>query len=362
MLPTFEDARRLAEWKPPQGVVSVYLRLDPDDRGGGWRTELGNGMSAILQRSDELEHEAARALRATCERIVERFANQERSLPRAEIGFIEVASKEGAESWWSTHLSPDTPATAAFDERPIVAPLVCLLEGGAPRGVALLSGERVRLLQWEPGHIEELESWELSIFSGDWRERKAQRMSDPARAQGVSASGRDQFDERLAENRNRFLGECGRLVTRPATQRGWSTLLVFGAADHAREFRQGLAVQGLAIERGGEADLISEPVGRLEAPIADAAAKLDAERDLELVERALETARGGTRGTAGRQETEAALAEGRVETLVLDAGRAAGSEAMVRAALEGGAGVSAVSGDAVELLSTVDGVAALLRY
>ncbi len=361
-LPSLDDARRLAEWRAPLGVVSVYLRVDPHDRGGAWRTELGNGMSAVLERSDGLEHDAAGALRATCTRIVERFANHERSLPRAEIGFVEVAAKAGDERWWPSHVSPEASATATFDERPIVAPLVCLLDRGAPRGVVLLSGERVRLLEWAPGRLEELESWELSIFSDDWRERKAQRVPNPARAQAVSASGHDQFDERLEDSRRRFIGECGRLATEPAAARGWRSLLVFGGAEHAREFRQTAANHGLAIEQAGEADLISEPPGRLEGPIAEAVGKLDAERDRELVERALDAARGGMRGTAGLQETEAALAEARVETLVLDAGRAGESEAIVRSALEAGAGVSSVSGEAADLLSTVDGVAALLRY
>lgn len=360
-LPSLEDARRLAEWRPPLGIVSVYLRIDPDDRGEGWRTELANGLSAV-QRSGELDHESGVALRATCERILERFANHERSLPRAEIGFVEVAAKPERADWWSSHVAPAAAEAVSHDERPLVAPLVCLLERGAPRGAALLSGERVKLVEWAPGHVEELEAWELSIFSRDWRERKAQRVSDPARGQAVSASGHDQFDERLGENRKRFLGECGRLARHRAEQRCWPGLLLFGSAEQAREFGHGAAGDGLALEHASEADLISEPAGRLEAPIADAAARLDAERERGLVERALDAARGGMRGSLGEQETEAALAEARVETLVLDSAISASSEAMVRSALEGGANVAAVSGEAAGELATADGVAALLRY
>jgi hypothetical protein len=359
-LPTLDDARRLAEWAPPLGVVSVYLRLDPDDRGRAWRTELHNGLSSVLD-SDGLDHEAAAALRATAERIGERFANHERSLPRGEVGFVEVAAKPGAERWWSNHLAPEAARTASFADRPLVAPLVCLLERGAARGVALLSAERVRLLEWSPGHLEELHNWELSVFSLDWRERKAQRVADPARGQGVSASGRDQFDERLAENRHRFLGECGRLAARIASERGWKQLLLFGGAEQRRDLRQGLPSPGLAVEGDG-ADLISEPSERLEKPIADAVERLDRERDRKLVEGALDEARGGTRAAAGPQETEAALAEARVECLVLDASRAVASESLVRSALESGAGVAAVAGEAAELLAPVEGVAALLRY
>jgi hypothetical protein len=359
-LPTLDDARRLIEWAPPLGVVSVYLRLEPDDRGGAWRTELRNGLSSVLD-SDGLGHDAVTALRATVVRIEARFANHERGLPRGEIGFVEVATKPGAERWWSSHLAPDSAPTAALDRRPLVAPLVCLLERGAARGVALLSAERVRLLEWAPGQLEELHNWELSVFSRDWRERKAQRVLDPARGQGVSASGRDQFDERLAESRSRFLGECGRLGARLAGERGWRRLILLGAVEHGREFRHSLPTPGLAVD-GGDADLISEPVGSLEQPIEAAMERLDGERDRELVERILGETRGGSRGTAGRQETEAALAEARVECLVLDAACSAACEPLVRSALASGADVAAVGADAAERLVEVDGVAALLRY
>jgi len=360
-LPSFEDARRLAEWQPPLGVVSVYLRLDPGDRGGAWRTELHNGLAAVRERAGELDHEAAKALRATVERIGERFENHGRDLPRGEAGFVEVAAEPAGQRWWSTHLSPEA-TIGRFAERPLVAPLLCLIERGTPRGVALTSAERVRLLEWAPGHLEELHRWELSVFSGDWRERKAPRVADPARAQAVSAAGRDQYDQRLEDSRHRFLGECGRLAAPLASERGWRQLLVFGAAEHVRDLRHGVPASALAVEAGDDADLISEPLAKLEQPIAAAAERLDDARDRELVELALEQTRGGMRGAAGPQETEAALGEARVERLVLDAARADGSEALVQAALASGAGVSAVTGEAAELLSTVDGIAALLRY
>lgn len=360
--PTFEDVRRLAEWEPPLGVLSVYLQLDPADRGGAWRTSLRNGLAAVRERRDGLDHDGQAALQATVKRVEERFANHERQLPRGEVGFVEVASRPGAESWWPTHLMPNSTEPVSFSERPLVAPLLHLVERCAPCGVALLSAERVRLLERAPGHLEELESWELSVFSRDWRERKTQRVPDPARAQAVSASGRDQFDERLGESRRRFLGECGRLAAAAAAERSWPRLLVFGSGDHLADFRHGVPANGLSLELAGDADLISDPVGKLEAPVAAALQRIDAERDRELVERALGEAHGGTHGATGPQETGAALDEGRADRLVFDAGRAADPERLIRAALATGAGLSAVEGEAAELLEPAGGVAALLRY
>lgn len=361
-MPSYEEARKLAGWQPPLGAVSIYLRLDPGDRGEAWRTELGNGLAAVGERAGGLDHGAAAALRATLARIGERFANHERALPRGEVGFVEVAEKAGEEHWWTVHLSPDGAACVSHGERPLVAPLFGLIERAAPRGVALLSAERVRLLDRRPGHLEQLHDWELTVFSDDWRERKAQQAADPARAQGVSASGHDRYDGRLEQNRHRFLGECGGLAAPIAAERGWRQLLVFGAAEQAREFERGIAAAGLDVAAGGDADLISEPAGRVAAAVDAACERLEAERERALVERVLEEARGGTRGTAGRQETEAALAEARVERLVVDGAGAEGCEALVRTALASGAGIASVSGEAADLLAPVDGIAALLRY
>lgn len=238
--------------------------------------------------------------------------------------------------------------------------------GGAPRGVALVSAERVRLFQWAPGELERLESWEITLTSLDWRERKAPRSADTARAQGVSAAGRDQFDERLAENRGRFLGECRRLAARIASERGWPEIVVFGAPPHVAAFRGGSRSRtGLAV--GGEADLISTPPGELEAIVVEAIERLEGERDRRRVEGALEEARGGTRGSAGAQETLAALEEGRVEHLFVDVARApsaegVGTETLVRRALTSGARVTTVSGEGAALLEPVEGVASSLRY
>ena len=117
-----------------------------------------------------------------------------------------------------------------------MAPLIALLCRGGARGVALLSSERVRLLRCADGALEELEDWELSVISLDWRERKSQSTSNPARGQGVSASGHDQYDERLDHNRQRFLTECGGLAARALEENGLEEVIVFGPAKDVESF------------------------------------------------------------------------------------------------------------------------------
>ncbi|MGN6276297.1 MAG: VLRF1 family aeRF1-type release factor [Solirubrobacterales bacterium] len=361
--PTLEDARALTQWRPPLGVLSVYLGFDPADRGGAWRTELRNGLDTMLEAHKDAEHELRVALRETAKRLSERFEDGElRPPPRGEAGFVEVAEKAGAERWWGTAAAPVAGACVEYGEEPLVAPLIDLSCRGKARGVALLSSERVRLLRSADGTLEEVEDWELSVTMLDWRERKSQSTNNPARAQGVSASGHDQFGERLDHNRARFLTECGGLAVRALEENGLDELLVFGPPSEVESFNAGFNSAQARLVHGGDADLISVPKGKLTEVVADVAERLEDERERELVERAVGEAKGGSRGALGVQETAEALTEGRVDHLVLDCALRERAEPLVRGALAGSAQVTFVRNEIAAPLSEAEGVAAILRY
>jgi hypothetical protein len=361
--PTLEDARELSGWQPPLGVISVYLDFDPADRSKAWRIELRNGIDRALKLADEAEHERRIAVRETAKRLLERFDDEEvRPPPRGEAGFVEVSERQGQEHWWETGVAPALPAVV-LTEQPVVTELVDLCRRGEGSGVALLSAERVRLFRCAEGELEQVAEWELSILSGDWRERKAQSTRDPARAQGVSASGHDQYDERLEHNRHRFLVECGRLAGERLGQQGVGEVVAFGPRPDAEAFWKGLGSTRMRTGLGGEQDLISMPKGELIDEVAAAIERLAAERDREFVEGALEAALGRSRGTTGLQDTMEALAERRVQQLAFDPAETGdATEAMVRGALAGDAEITVARDGVAELLQPAEGVVAILRY
>jgi hypothetical protein len=361
--PTLEDARALSEWRPPLGVLSVYLGFDPADRGGAWRTELRNGLEAVLDAQREAEHERRVALRATAKRLSERFEDGDlRPPPRGEAGFVEVAEKPGDEHWFGTAVAPVALACVELGPEPTLAPIFDLCGHNGARGVALLSSERVRLLCCAEGALEELENWELSITSLDWRERKSQSTNNPARAQGVSSSGHDQFGERLDHNRQRFLTECGSLAAARLDEDGLAELIAFGPARDVESFRTGFGSSTATLTIGADLDLISAPKGRIAEAVAETVERLDAERDRAVVERAMEEAKGGSRGAVGLQATRAALGEGRVDHLVFDSGIGKQAEALIRAALASSARVTVVRDELAAPLTEAEGIAAVLRY
>lgn len=372
--PDHDTLKALAGWRPDDGVISVYLGIDHADRGEAWRIALKDELAFLREQGDLLDHEAKTAVRATVDRIAERFPPD--SPPpdgRLHIGFCEVSAKGGREEWSSVQL--DGLATrAAHLDHPLLAPLAAVLDDGAPVGAAVVSAERVRLLEWSLGELTEVDDWEAAFFELDWRERKAQKPADPARAQGTSSSGADQHDQRLEANRARFLNEVGGRIDKQARGRDWRALLVFGDSAHFRELSEGIRDQG-DVRHASDVNVISEDLGSLQERIGAAVEEVNRQRESDLVERAKDAALSSNgRGTLGRADAEAALREARVAHLILvseiaesgppDPGRPPidEHEGLVEQAISTGAEVTPVEGLAAEALSQHDGVAALLRY
>ena len=374
--PSGETPAELLGWRPPHGVVSLYLDIEPGDRKGKWRIEVKNGLRAAGDESADHDTEIAR--RATVDRLEEELgADLPADAPRTLIGFVEVAREPGEERWYRAQLPPNRISVVAGPVAHL-HPLLEMLDDGAPLGVAAVSSERVRLIDWRLGHAEQLHDWELELFALDWRERKAQRPRDPARGQAVTASGRDQYDERLEANRERFGKQTGELARREAKDRDWRWLLIFGDKRYAGELAEGFG-DGDTLRHVGQEDLISEPTPKIEARVEELLSELNREREHSLIERINDAAYAQARSAFGPTETLQALEEGRVEHLVYDATReypeelaAEGRtpvgdglppvERMVELAISTSAAVTPVEGDSAAELEEQEGVIALLRY
>ena len=309
--------RRLIEWRPENGILSVYVHVDPGDRGRGWRIELRERLRALAEETSP--HEERRAFEAAAGEVLERFPdNGAPPEGRGHVGFIELAEKRPRSVWRSMQMGPRR-VDVVRSQRPYVRPLVELFAEGPHVGVVLTSADRARLLDWSLGAIRELEDWELTLFSLDWRERKAER-SIPGPRSWTSASGRDQFGQRLEANRQRFLREVGSLVGKELAERKWQHIIAFGIEEHPRELADGLgaAADRLHVVRQ---DLVTAPDGQVAERVATEVHELNTSQALELV-REIEEAVGAEPGAAlGPQETLKALAEGRARHLVFDAER-----------------------------------------
>ncbi len=379
--PGEEAVSNLLAWRPAYGVLSLYVRLDPGDRSPRWPAEVRNGLSDVLQRGRESrDHEEQQALEATAERLQRDLLGEHQTRPEAagQIGFVEVGRKPAEERWYPVQIPPRR-TEVLYGPVAQVHSLLEVLDDGAPLGVAVISSERVRLLDWRLGSAEEIHDWELEYFGEGWRELKSQRPRDPARGNAVSAAGRDQYNLRLESNRTRFAEQTGELARAELGKRGWRQLLAFGDERYASRFANGFA-DACELRHAEASDLISESTAQIALRVAHAVPELNRDRERSLIERIKEAAYAEGRSALGVQVTLDALQQGRVEHLVYDATRdlsAAGPEPtgqtspsgdlplierMIELALSTGAAITPVEGESAELLDEQGGVVSLLRY
>lgn len=369
--------RRLIEWRSEAGILTVYVHLDPGDRGRAWRIALREQLHRLEEQTEP--HAERRAFEAAANEVLERFP--ENGAPpdgRGHVGFVELAEKHPTALWRSMQLGPRR-TEVVRSERPYVRPLVELFAEGPHVGVALVSGDRVRLLDWSLGAIHELEDWEITLFSSDWRERKAER-AIPGQGTRTSASGRDQFDQRLDANRRRFLREVGALVAQEQSRRAWRHLIAFGSEDLSHELAEGLGDRPPRL-RVVRHDLVTAKEAQVAERVQAEVREINGSQALQLIAE-IEEAIGAEPGTAlGPQEALEALAEGRVRHLVFDADRDYGGrpfeadlaydddrdgmpvgERLVELAVATDADVTPVFDEPAAMLERHKGVAALLRY
>jgi len=369
---------QLAGWRPKHGVISAFLDIDRGDRTGRWRVELKDGLSELTEPDD---HDGKLAVRETVQRVLERFdADTEPPPGRAQVGFVEVARKNGTDDWSSMQITPRE-TVVRHGPRPLLCPLIDLLSRGRPHPVVAVSAERVRGWIWNQGKLEEEPGWgaELAIYPG--HERKAPAMSDPARGQATSSSGRDQFGQRLEENRKRFLRDLARGLSEDERARE-SELIAIGEAPYLDEFASSLP-STVQVRRLEGPDVISEKEEAIAERVGPEIDRALAEREKDLTKTVIDAAMASNgNGAVGPNDTSEALAEGRVEHLLLDCGRRFpldelsppaleilpdgkaldGAELMIELALRTSADVTPVGNEAGETLAEHGGVAALLRY
>jgi hypothetical protein len=354
--PDREQLEQLRAWRSPQGVLSVCFEIDPADRSEGWRTALRERLKSLAERRGP----DRAAVRATAERVLERFPGESRHPPgRTQVGFLEIAEKGGAERWSAYQLPLDEPV-AEIGERPMLRPLLQLLGSGGRHRILLVSSERVVGWQWIHGELRRFPEWDSDMGIVPGPERKAPSMADPARAQSVSSSGRDQYGQRLEANRERFLHEVGTRIS--AAGAGLDPPIVLGESPYVEAVLGGVRPPGSVHALEGQ-NLINEPEDRLAKRLKEVVAELNGARHEALVERAIAVAMASNgNGTAGIDAVQAALEEGRVAHVVYDSALDADVERLIALALDSSASITPVRGRQAARLAPHEGAAAILRY
>jgi hypothetical protein len=378
-----EVLRNLVTAEQGRSVISIYARTDPRDPANtsgtpAWHVALRNGLSVLAERleagDDREDRLAFRTRRGRIEQELVNLDPAERA--RSVAWFVGI---DGASSQRLSLRLPVRRDTVVCDTRPFVSPLVDIADRGALTGVVLVTGDLVRLMQIEQGEPNEPADSTYELSLGDWRPFGGSAAGSSARGTRT-VSHQERYEARVEAQRDHLFETAATQTAQRLDNLGWERIVLVSEGQVASRFREALPPElGHRVIAESDHNL----VGDEPSAIADALEPLleDAwlRRTTALVEQAREHAQAGGAATVGAQETFGALAEGRVEHLVLDPDHdfsaAAGmipaaiggpadmlGERAVETAIATAAQVTAIATTASDTLRNAGGMAALLRY
>jgi Bacterial archaeo-eukaryotic release factor family 10 len=374
----------LSHLRDPIGILSVYVGVDPSAQTTprpAWEITLDDALASVRRTMRE-------------EGPHERWASLDRRLQELEpelsrlVGTAEHGRGRGLFAGIDSGEVHGITVQTGFPTRVslgAVAHLIPLLavDEGAPMGLIVVGRHTVRVLEARVGEVAEITSFDVEPVVVDGAERKGPARSNPMRAQHMVAQ-RDRYARHLEADHSRRLGSAADAVSRLAVERGWQVAAVSADPRGGDPVADGLRTAGIEVEYV-DRDLIELPAAQAFAELAPGLDAARRRRDLALVRRIRDEALSGGPGALGVVGALAALADGRVDRLVVDGGRdipgSVGADGELRPydattstfeplfgdhmairAIESGSSVSVVDGGAAEALADADGVAALLRW
>jgi hypothetical protein len=379
MMDVFRD---LIDRETEGPVLSVFCRTDPRDPANvsetpGWLVALRNGLrdAAATVEGDHEATEAIRRLSKEAEKRLTGASAHERG--RSVALFL---SADGTIDIFHTFQIPVREDFVVLESGVVIWPAMDLLDRGQRTGIILLSQDQIRLLDWEDGVVNDLESSVYNLELGDWRQYRG--VGGAGRTQH-SASHIDSYEDRVHAWRSRFMKDAARAIADSTKDLKLERLVVVADRDLGSDFMEALP------QELHDRVVAVIPSNLIDSTAPDVADHLDehlrqAWRDQvnEFADHALERIKAGDRGAGGPDQVVAALIEGRVDHLIMDpfyefddsdlsdgvreaitnAGEETAREAAVEIALRTGAHVSSASVEEVPALAEAEGVLALLRY
>jgi hypothetical protein len=373
------DLARPAERRP---TITMYLQTDPRIAANAaatpaWLVVARNGLRDVTAELDQTGDRDARvrwrALRQDVEAELEGLAPGDRG--RSLVWFLDL---DGTLDERFVLQVPVRDSMVALDDQPVLAPLIELLDHSRPVGVVLVSGERVRLVHWAHGHLDEAGEEVFDVDGDGW---KPYRGPSSGRRGGPSGTTHvEQVEQRLEEHRERFFANAAGATAQRLEELGWERVVLVADGAVAARFRDHLpdavtarVVAELALNAVDAHE--SDIAARLEPAIED----LHRRDALAAVDRLQAV---GPQAAVGPAAVLAALAQGQVDHLVLDPYHRPAEaplpdiadqvlrgerfqrlpERAVEAAIAGDAKVTTLEAGASPALQAADGMLAGLRW
>ena len=388
--------RQLLDLTDPVGVLTVTAGFVPGTAGDqdATRIDLQNQLRAAQSRLDEQDRtDRARALEKVASQLGDDLDGllSPRSSGRGRVLVVTLSDGDRR----SLNLQVPFENRVVVDDRAFVRPLVAAIDEGRPAGIVVGTRAGARLLEWTLASTRQLADLDFELTDAQLADYRGGPVEpNPSRGQ-QTVSHRERFEDRIDENRHRFLKDVASTVAEITAERRWDRIVVAGS-DRIRDELSGLlhnGDHGTELISAGDTSWEDLSPGRIAQEAWPLLRQVHRHREGRLVERAVDTANAGGRGALGARRVCDAANVGRIEHLlfthdtVLDGqvaedgtihdhahGAAAQAglsmtrephlvERLVEKVLSMGGRVTRIDGEeAVDMLGDHDGLAALLRW
>jgi hypothetical protein len=367
----------LAEWRDPVGVLSVTVGIEPGAGAGGtppWRIAVDNDLAHLRRHGSSVVRRRLDEASGDLEELLDPVAGG-----RGRALF--VAFESGARR--RLELEMPLPSRARVGPVAHVLALLQALVEGEPAGLVMVSKDGMVVLESELAQVVELERLDLEPWVGDWwPEMKGPSRANPLRGQHA-VSQRDRYAHRLAVAYDHTRRAACERLAMLAADRGWTKAVLAGDPRTVDALDEAVRGCGVADTARIAVNLEGLRAGQALVRLEETLAALTLDVSVRRARVALEEAAEGVRGVCGLRGVLQALADARVASLLIDAGRtyagfveaggglrpAEGREGavdltdlVVARALETGTDVVPLGGAAAAELDACEGIVARLRW
>jgi len=344
-----------------QDVLTVYVdgdNHDPAER-TAWSRALTHGLDDERDRVEAASPESLPDFDAARKRVLEAVPAYDAFLP--DRGWVAFVTAD--QTWYAETVSVPMPHLIRWEKGIRVAPYVRGLKQDRVVAAALVDRRKARLFTYRDGEVEDRADLIADMDFGDLSDigvGKRAGTHTGSRGQTGTEAAQALLDEGAAKLHARVIEVLGELA-------GNDGLVVLGGTPEL--------IAALSRRAGHFGDrLIERPsmhMGMSEAEVKtaveEAASEVSRRPQGGLLDEVVDLARAGGKGSLGAEATQAALREGRVDTLLLSRGLRQRdpdfADRCVGSAFEQSSSVKELSGENADRLDAEgEGIGARLRY
>jgi stalled ribosome rescue protein Dom34 len=256
------------------------------------------------------------------------------------------------------------PNLVRWDRGIAVAPYVRGLKQERAVVIALSDSQRARIFLYRDGNVQEMDDLRADTFMGDLSDSGVSKRSQ-TRTGTRGETSTDAGQRYLEVAAERMVKELVEVIEHHAGDHGF--VVIGGTVEMQNRVRDALSKEfddRVAIDPALHVDMRDAELRRA---VGGTASELTKRWQMNLVEFLFDQARAGGRATIGYRDTEQALEQMRVDTLLLSRARtrehAEDADRLIGMAFAGGAHVEEVAGAAGDLLDKeAEGIASRLRF